>query len=57
MLSKSQLEEKIYGWGEEIGSNTVEGYIHSLRKKLDPDHPQRFIQTRRGLGYILEEMA
>ncbi len=32
--SKSQLEEKIYGWGEEIGSNTVEVYIHSLRKKL-----------------------
>lgn len=37
VLSKSQLEEKIYGWGEEIGSNTVEVYIHSLRKKLGAD--------------------
>ena len=49
VLSKSQLEEKIYGWGEEIGSNTVEVYIHSLRKKLGAE----FIRTVRGLGYMI----
>jgi two-component system response regulator QseB len=49
VLSKSQLEEKIYGWGEEIGSNTVEVYIHSLRKKLGPES----IRNVRGLGYMI----
>ncbi|SIT72654.1 two component transcriptional regulator, winged helix family [Burkholderia sp. b13] len=49
VLSKSQLEEKIYGWGEEIGSNTVEVYIHSLRKKLGTE----LIRTVRGLGYMM----
>lgn len=49
VLSKSQLEEKIYGWGEEIGSNTVEVYIHSLRKKLGAE----LIRTVRGLGYMM----
>src|SRR5476649_193961 len=49
VLSKSQLEEKIYGWGEEIGSNTVEVYIHSLRKKQGPD----IIRNVRGLGYMV----
>ena len=49
LQSKSQLEEKIYGWGEEIGSNTVEVYIHSLRKKLGPD----LIRNVRGLGYMV----
>jgi two-component system response regulator QseB len=49
VLSKAQLEEKIYGWGEEIGSNTVEVYIHALRKKLGPE----LIRNVRGLGYTL----
>jgi two-component system response regulator QseB len=53
VLSKSQLEEKIYGWGEEIGSNTVEVYIHSLRKKLGPD----LIRNVRGLGYMVSKDA
>ena len=53
VLSKSQLEEKIYGWGEEIGSNTVEVYIHSLRKKLSPD----LIRNVRGLGYMVAKEA
>jgi two-component system response regulator QseB len=53
VLSKSQLEEKIYGWGEEIGSNTVEVYIHSLRKKLGPD----LIRNVRGLGYMVSKEA
>lgn len=49
VLSKSQLEEKIYGWGEEIGSNAVEVYVHALRKKLGPD----LIGNVRGLGYMI----
>src|ERR1700676_4272752 len=53
VLSKAQLEEKIYGWGEEIGSNTVEVYIHSLRKKLGPD----LIRNVRGLGYMVSKEA
>lgn len=49
VLSKAQLEEKMYGWGEEIGSNTVEVYIHALRKKLGAD----LIRNVRGLGYMI----
>ena len=49
ILSRSQLEERIYGWGEEVGSNTVEVYIHALRKKLGAD----FIRTVRGVGYTV----
>ncbi len=49
VLSKAQLEEKIYGWGEEIGSNAVEVYVHALRKKLGVD----LIHTVRGLGYLI----
>lgn len=49
VLSKTQLEERIYGWGEEIGSNAVEVYVHALRKKLGVD----LIRTVRGLGYLI----
>ena len=51
VLSRSQLEEKLYGWGEEIGSNTVEVYVHHLRRKLYPE----LIQTVRGVGYLVPE--
>lgn len=47
VLSREQLEEKVYGWGEEVESNTVEVYIHALRKKLGQD----FIKNVRGVGY------
>ena len=53
VLSKAQIEEKLYGWGGEIESNTVEVYIHSLRKKLGPD----FIQNVRGVGYLSPRAA
>jgi two-component system, OmpR family, response regulator QseB len=49
LVSKSELEEKLYGWGEEIESNTVAVYIHMLRKKLGND----LITTVRGAGYML----
>ncbi len=47
--TRSQLEDSLYGWGEEIGSNTVEVYVHNLRRKLHPD----LIRTVRGVGYII----
>lgn len=47
VLSLAQLEEKLYGWNDEIDSNAVEVYIHRLRKKLGSD----FIRNVRGVGY------
>ena len=50
VLSRSQLEERLYGWQEEIGSNAVEVHIHYLRAKLGAG----FIRTVRGVGYTLQ---
>jgi two-component system OmpR family response regulator len=47
VLSRAQLEDKLYAWRDEISSNAVEVYVHGLRKKLGAD----FIQTIRGVGY------
>ena len=49
VLSKTQLEEKLYGWGEEIESNAVEVFVHHLRRKLAPE----LIRTIRGVGYVM----
>jgi two-component system OmpR family response regulator/two-component system response regulator QseB len=49
LLSRAQLEDRLYGWGEEIESNAVSVYIHQLRKKLGAD----FIQNVRGVGYCV----
>jgi len=48
-LTRAQLEERLYGWDEEIASNAVEVHIHALRRKLDP----ALIRNVRGLGYSL----
>ena len=50
-LSRVQLEERIYGWDEEVESNTVEVYIHSLRRKLGVE----WIRNVRGVGYRVPE--
>ena len=47
VLSREQLEDTIYGWGEEVGSNAVEVHLHNLRRKLGPDS----IRNVRGVGY------
>lgn len=49
MLSRAQLEERIYGWGEEIDSNAVLVHIHAIRQKLG----HCLIQTLRGVGYCI----
>ena len=48
-LTRAQLEERLYGWDEEIASNAVEVHIHALRRKLDPE----LIRNVRGVGYTL----
>ena len=49
-LTRAQLEERLYGWDEEIASNAVEVHIHALRRKLDAG----LIRNVRGLGYALD---
>lgn len=49
ILSRSRLEESLYGWDEEIESNAVEVHIHHLRKKLG----KKLICTVRGIGYMV----
>ena len=52
-LSRAQLEERLYGWDEEVESNTVEVYIHSLRRKLGSE----WIRNVRGVGYRVPEVV
>ena len=49
--TRDSLETKLYSWGEEISSNSIQVHIHNLRKKLIPD----FITTLRGIGYIVKD--
>ncbi len=48
-LSRARLEERLYGWGEEVESNAIEVYIHSLRRKLGAE----CIRNIRGVGYLV----
>lgn len=50
IFSRQQLEDRLYGWGEEVESNTVEVHIHKLRAKLGRD----IIRTLRGQGYRID---
>jgi DNA-binding response OmpR family regulator len=49
ILSRAQIEDRLYGWGEEIESNAVSVYIHQLRRKLGAD----VIRNVRGVGYYI----
>lgn len=51
VLSRHHLEQKLYSWGDEIESNTIEVHIHHLRKKFYG----KLIKTVRGIGYIVTE--
>lgn len=49
VLSRAQLEEKLYAWRDDVTSNAVEVYVHGIRKKLGAG----LIQNLRGLGYLV----
>jgi two-component system response regulator QseB len=49
VLSRTQLEDRLYGWADQIGSNAIEVYVHGLRRKLGADA----IKTLRGVGYFV----
>jgi len=51
VLSRAQLEDRLYGWGDAVESNAVPVYVHQLRKKLGADT----IQSMRGVGYFLRK--
>ncbi len=51
ILSRSELEDRIYGWGEEVESNAVEFLIHTLRRKLGSD----VIKNVRGAGWMVSK--
>ncbi|MDR5857103.1 response regulator [Caballeronia sp. LZ062] len=53
VFRRSELEEKLYGWGEEVGSNTIEVHVHSLRRKIGAEQ----IVTVRGVGYRLKGLG
>jgi DNA-binding response OmpR family regulator len=55
VLSKGDVEESIYGFGEELSSNAVEVLIHRLRKKLQAAGAAIDIHNMRGVGYMLTE--
>ena len=51
VLSRAQLEERIYPWGQEVESNAIEVHVHRLRAKLGAE----LIRTVRGIGYVVDE--
>ncbi|MDR5807459.1 response regulator [Caballeronia sp. LZ019] len=53
VFRRRELEEKLYGWGEEVGSNAIEVHVHSLRRKIGADE----IVTVRGVGYRLKRIG
>ncbi len=53
VLTREQLEQQLYAWGQEVESNAIEVHIHHLRKKLST----QLIQTVRGVGYRLARSA
>ncbi|MBI2379167.1 MAG: response regulator transcription factor [Gammaproteobacteria bacterium] len=53
VLTREQLEQTLYGWGEDVESNAVEVHVHHLRKKLYPT----LIRTVRGVGYTIDKSS
>jgi two-component system OmpR family response regulator/two-component system response regulator QseB len=49
VLTREQLAERLYAWGEEVESNAIDVHVHHLRRKLAP----ALIRTVRGVGYLL----
>jgi len=51
VMTREQLEQRLYSWGQEVESNAVEVHVHNLRRKLG----SALIQTVRGVGYVLPD--
>lgn len=55
VVAKDVLEDRIYGFGEEVASNSMEVMVHRLRKKLTDNGASAHVHTVRGVGYLLRE--
>ena len=53
VISREQIEQKLYSWGHEVESNAIEVHVHHLRRKLSAE----VIQTVRGIGYMVAKPA
>ncbi len=53
VVSKEQIVNHLYGWGDEVGDNAIEVYVYRLRRKLEPLGCE--IRTVRGMGYLMEK--
>jgi two-component system, OmpR family, response regulator len=53
VVSRERLEDAVYGWGEEVGSNSIEVHVHHLRRKLTP----QLIRNVRGVGYRIARLS
>jgi two-component system response regulator QseB len=53
VVSRDKLEDAVYGWGEEVGSNSIEVHLHHLRRKLSP----QLIRNVRGVGYRIAQLT
>ena len=53
VVTKEQLVDRVFGWGEEVGSNAIEVSVHRVRRKLEPYGIE--IRTVRGMGYLMEK--
>jgi two-component system OmpR family response regulator len=55
VVTKEQMVDRLFGWGEDVGSNAIEVCVHRVRRKLEPFGIE--IRTVRGMGYLLEKAA
>ena len=53
VVTKEQMHDRLFGWGEDVGSNAIEVYVHRVRRKLEPFGIE--IRTVRGMGYLLDK--
>ncbi|MGC2517718.1 MAG: response regulator transcription factor [Burkholderiales bacterium] len=54
VVTKEQMVDHLFGWGDDVGSNAIEVYVHRVRKKLEPLGID--IRTVRGMGYLLDKV-